>query len=233
MELTQNDVNNLVAQGYTQQQIQEAMHEDELDSMQQPQAAMPGASSMFAVNPYDNLVKWQLELDNILERVEHIIRGDRITHDPQGNIIWERTTDIKHITLNDYGVSEVMRILSIYLNRNTILSNYSSDEIDNKVYDFGCDLSDLFYMKYESMGLDDPEKRKEYPMLMREIIDTVHSAYARAYHGGERESLREARQVTQSEQMSGGQGININTGQPYRQRGALNPLKYLLGGDKK
>jgi hypothetical protein len=42
------------------------------------------------------------------------------------------------------------------------------------------------------------QKIKIYEMIVRELVDTVHSAYLRAFNGGERESLRTARMVTQN-----------------------------------
>ena len=47
------------------------------------------------------------------------------------------------------------------------------------------------------------EKVKNYPMIIRSMIDIVHSAYQRALEGGERRSLREARQVQQTDQITG------------------------------
>ena len=70
-------------------------------------------------------------------------------------------------------------------------------------------------------------------MLHREILDCIHSGYRRAYHGGERRSLREARSITQTEQLQGGQGVTINTGSSGgKQRGWLNPLRYLISPSK-
>ncbi len=46
------------------------------------------------------------------------------------------------------------------------------------------------------------EKIKMVPLLVGAIVNMVHSAYLRAYHGGERESLRTARTVTQTEPLS-------------------------------
>ena len=124
----------------------------------------------------------------------------------------------------------------MYLNRNTILSNYSEDVINEKMMDFGYEITDLFFLKYESMGLDNIEKRKLYPMLVRQLIDTVHSSYLRALHGGERESLREARHITQSDNIAPyGQGgvVNVNASPQPRERGVLNPMRYFMGRHKR
>lgn len=214
LDIQQSQINQLAsAQSYNQQA--EAQDPREM-------------TSMFSYQDSDNLIKWQLELDSILERIEHMLRGDKMVF-KQGHMIWKKAENEEDKILNDFGVSEVMRILSMYLNRNTILSNYDETTINWKVLDFGQEISDLFFLKYESMGLDDLEKRKLYPILVRELVDSVHSAYLRALHGGERESLREARTITQTDQINPYGGININTGQQQRERGMLNPMRYLKG----
>ena len=234
-QLTQNDVNDLKREGYSEQEIAEAVGEiqqEEQGGMQFQQQRqdprMYAQNSAFAPQMQENLIKWQLELDNILERAEHILRGDRLLFN-QGNLTWQPCTDVSTQILNEYGVQEVMRILSMYLNRNTILSDYDDAEIREKVLDFGREISDLIFMKYEEMGLVGLEKRKNYPMLIREMVDIVHSSYKRALHGSEKRSLREARSITQSEQIAG--GITVNAGQQSQphQRGVLNPMRYVAG----
>lgn len=239
-QLTINDINDLKREGYSEQEISEAVREIQIEEsmgmgqqqqmmmQQRPDPRMYAQNSAFAPQFQDNLIKWQLELDNILERCEHILRGDKLVFD-NGSLIWKANENPKDNILNEYGVQEVVRILSMYLNRNTILSDYDDIEIKEKVLDFGRELNDLFFMKYEEMGLLGLEKRKNYPMLIREMVDIVHSSYKRALHGGEKRSLREARQITQSETLQGGQVQNQS---PRGTRGFLNPLRYLVDKEK-
>ena len=202
--------------------------------MQQQQNDVRSYASQTLVSggTQDNLIKWQLELDSILERVEHMLRGDKPKF-VNGNLIFVPAIDDKDRILNDFGVAEIMRILSMYLNRNTILSNYDEETINFKVYDFGNEVADLFYLKYEDMGLNSLEKRKLYPIIIRELVDTVHSSYLRALHGGERQSLHESRSVNQSETIvPQGMGYAVG-GQPVmRERSILNPMR-LFGGKYK
>jgi len=183
-------------------------------------------SSTFQYNPTDNLIKWQLDLNDILERAEHILREDIVVLE-KGNMIWKLNPNEEKRIFNDYAVQEIMRILSMYINRNTILSDYEPDEISDKVFDIGKEINDLIFMKYESFGLDCVEKRKNYPMLVREMIDIVHSAYKRAQYGGERESLRTARNISQTEQIMP-PNFNMQTGEGQKERGMLNPLRYAI-----
>lgn len=232
-----NDVEDLKREGYSEQEISEAVREIQMEeSIGIQQSQMPrqdprmfAQNSAFAPQFQDNLIKWQLELDNILERCEHILRGDKLMFE-NGSLIWKPNINEKDNILNEYGVQEVVRILSMYLNRNTILSDYDPEEINVKVLDFGRELNDLFFMKYEEMGLIGLEKRKNYPMLIREMVDIVHSSYKRALRGGEKRSLREARQITQSETLQG--GVVVNANQQAQTRGILNPMRYLIGKSK-
>lgn len=183
------------------------------------------STSAFASQGNEDLVKWQLELDNILERIDHLLRGHKLQF-KDGNLVWSETDKDDEKIFNDYGVNEVLRILSMYLNRNTILSNYDEEMIELKIFDIGNEIADLILNKYEAMGLDSKTKMVIYPMIIRELIDIIHSAYLRALKGGERESLREARSVTQSI-MPMNQPFNQGFGGP--QRGLLNPMRYISG----
>jgi len=289
--LSQMDIQELMSEGYSLTEINEALREVEQEELQksynmqrtQIDPRTYAQHSPFTPVSQDNLIKWQLELDNILERAEHILRGDKLIFE-NGQLIWSPNLDKTMNILNDYGVQEVMRILSAYLNRNLILSDFDADTINFKVLDFGRELNDLFFMKYEEMGLNSSfeeafqimyntnekiiyseeegiqipimnadgtlsemilsktqvdeieayriklalEKRKNYPMLIRELVDMVHASFRRAYLGGERRSLREARSVTQTEPLNIMAGVNLPP-QARATRSILNPARYILG----
>lgn len=234
MQLTPAEIQNYLSQGYSMKDINEALASVNAEDHGVVDPRSASRYSSFASKQDENLIKWQLELNEMLERAEHILRGD-ILKWKEGSINWVDNPNPDKNILNDEGVQEIMRILSMYLNRNTILSDYEQDVINNKMYDFGKELNDLYYMRYEKLfklkKFDDhvkelgwegkelqeedkavirkmidnelSEKVKNYPMLMRSMIDIVHSAYQRALDGGERRSLREARQVQQTDQITG------------------------------
>ena len=241
VSLSQGDVGDLKAQGFSDVEIQKAVQEIEQEDLmksygnvQQQGRADPRQNSQhsaFSSRSNEDIIKWQLELNDILERAEHVLRGDVVTFS-DGQLIWDKNPDPERNALNDFGVHMIMKVLANYINRNTILSDYTNEEINYKVYDFGREINNLVFMKYEEMGMDCEEKRKEYPMLVREVIDIVHSAYKRALMGGERRSLREMISVSQSHQTMGGagQGVTVNAmGQQQAQRGILNPMRYIRG----
>lgn len=289
--LSQGEIEKYKAQGYSEADILQAYKELQQESgnnqlSQSYQQAMQRQQSdarNFASNTLvsgqglnQNLIQWQLELDSILERVEHMLRGDKPKF-MNGSLIFISPESDEDRIFTDFGVSETMRILSMYLNRNTILSNYDEETINWKVLDFGVEISDFIYTRYETMfaiptmiqcakkilGVDivqvdegwavpkgeeflllgnehlnlinaerrkqSLEKRKLYPIIVRELVDCVHSAYLRALNGGERLSLHESRSVNQSETIMPGVQFNMN-GQPVmRERSVLNPMRWLGG----
>lgn len=171
-----------------------------------------------------NLIVWQLELDNILERVEHLLRGHIIKEDGNGGITFTEPEDKRLIVLNDYGVQLVMNFISFYLNRNTILSNYREERIYEILHDLGYELADLVYINYEMMGMDTVEKRSRSAMLIMNILHMIESSYNRSLNGEERESLRKARIVTQT------QPLGAPAAAAPSQGFTLNPFKRLSNG---
>jgi hypothetical protein len=155
--------------------------------------------SMFGMPSEDNLIRWQLDMREDLDRLYHLLRGHVIKEDEQGNIIYAEPIEDNMKPFNEFGVQLLMNVMSFYLNRNTLLSNYDEDTINWKVLDFGREVSDLILCRYIEMGMDTQEKIRLYPMIIKELVDTVHSAYLRALDSGERDSLRTARTINQHE----------------------------------
>lgn len=219
----------LTKEGYTPQDIQQAEMELQqenklLQSYRDLNKSFPiSTNSAFYTSQNDNVIKYQLELNDILERLQHFLAGDELITDEYGNRVWKETSDEKRKVLNKYGVNEVMNWVSMYLNRNTILSDYDKNEVLDYVLDFGQSFKDYLFLTYNKIGL----KPEHYKILVTTVIDQIMSAYRRAIEGGERRSLREARQITQSEQL-----IPQNYNPSYniqKTRGILNPARYISG----
>lgn len=241
IKLSSNDIQDLKNQGYSDAEIKKAMDEiereeltgsyEEVQSQRGRDPRQNSQVSSFATRQNEDIIRWQLELNDILERAEHILRGDIPTFDRQ-QIVWKPNPHPENNTLNDVGVQECMKILAMYVNRNTILSDYSNDEIKLKVFDFSRALNNLIFMRDYEYGLDTEEKRKNYEMLVNELKDIVHSSYKRALDGAEKRSLREMITVSQATSTSAqlGNGVTINNqGQAVKERGLLNPLRYVKG----
>lgn len=183
----------------------------EAEKMHRAQQQLSGISTAFLGEDTQNLIKWQLDIKGELEEIEHLLKGHRLKRDENGNEHWVEPTDPTEKLLNDKGVQEILKILRMYLNKNTILSNYDQIVIDQRLKQFAERLADLIFMSYEEFGLDTGYKEKHYHMIVMNITDMVESAYNRAFEGGERESFRTARTVTQTEPLSSGAGNYPNS----------------------
>jgi len=230
VQLSQQELTDLQQQGYTPAEINKALSEAEQEGsavQSRPDPRFNSKTTSFAMGNNDDIIKWQLELNDILERAEHILRGDVVEFE-EGNLVWKDNPHPETNALNNFGVKIIMKVLANYINRNTILSDYEQEEICYKVRDFGEKLNDLVFMKYEEMGMDTENKRKEYAMLIVMMVDIVHSAYKRALRGGERRSLREMISVNQSNSTNM-QGTPQNPTGQQQTRGLLNPMRYVRG----
>jgi len=241
VSLSPQDIGDLKTQGFSDGEIQKAVGELEREDLQgsygqvnNKQYQDPRSNSQisaFASRQEDNIVRWQLELNDILERAEHILRGD-IPKFKDGHIIWDKNPDPENNPLNAVGVNEVMKVLSLYVNRNKVLADYSNREINLKVFDFGRAINNLIFMRDIEFGMDTDEKRKNYEMLVTELKDIIHDTYKRALDGAEKRSLREMINVTQATNTNAQLGAGMQMGDngvPIKERGLLNPLRYVKG----
>lgn len=155
------------------------------------------AATIFGESDYDNLVKWQLDIKEELVRIEHLLRK-HVPVEKDGEIIYQEPKEEDKL-FNETGINEIMNILAWYLNKNIILSNFTETEVKLRCRQFLDFLADFIYINYDRFGLNTKEKIKHYPMVVMNIVNTIEAAYNRALNGGERDSLRTARTVSQSE----------------------------------
>lgn len=106
-------------------------------------------NSAFPPMKDQNLVEYQLDLKEELDRIYHLLSGHLLTVDNDGNEIWVEPSDDRLKIFSDYGVKQIMNIVSFYINRNTLLSNYDDKTIIWKIRDFGTELADLIFNRYE------------------------------------------------------------------------------------
>lgn len=203
--------------------------EAEALSVLEEQGQMPPQENSMSSQAYSNmsgdqgnLIQWQLELDNILERIENLLRGNVLTDDGNGNMDFRPPEDKSLVILNEFGVQLIMNFISFYMNRNTILSNYREERIMEILLDLGHELADLVYINYQKMGLDTVEKRSRSIILTMNVLHMIESSYNRALHGEERDSLRKARIVNQTQTIAppmahagNSQGFSMNPFKRY------------------
>lgn len=80
------------------------------------------ASTMFSAEQNENLIKFQLDIKEELERIERLLRGHVPKIDNKGNEYWHEAPESERL-FNEKGVKEILKILSYYLTKTIILSN--------------------------------------------------------------------------------------------------------------
>lgn len=181
------------------EQIQELLHayrEERIKNINADNRNI--ATTMFNAQENENLIKFQLDIKEELERIERLLRGHVPKIDAKGGEYWE-LPPIDENLFNEKGVREILKRVSSYLTKTIILSNYTQEQINFIMKEFGKRLTDFVVLNAEEFGLNTEEKRRHFPMILTDLINIVEASYQRALNGQERESLRSARMVTQTE----------------------------------
>lgn len=234
VKLSPQDISDLKKQGYTENEISKAVGEIEKEELQESTSSKvdprsKSQTSAFSSRNMDDIARYQLELNDLLEQTEHILKGDIVVWE-NGMKIWSANPNPEKNPLNKEGIRKIMLELQHYINRHIILGDYDERDINTIMKDYGKKVADFLFMKYEEMGMDTEEKRQEYASLVMNLVNLVYASYSRAKDGGERRSLREMISVSQQHvsQGMGTGGVTVNA-QNQRQRGILNPLRYVSG----
>jgi hypothetical protein len=143
-----------------------------------------------------NLIQWQLSVNDILDTLYHLLRGDRIKI-KNGERIWENAPEGK-APISEDGVQDILREVFSYINKNLLLSYYDIKQINLRLYTFGDFFIDLIMDNYEILGMDTEDKEERYSMICLATINAVNSAYNRALGGKERDSLTKKTMVHQN-----------------------------------
>jgi len=120
-----------------------AAEEEKLKSTQQ--------EAMFG-HQEKSMITEQLDLGDELDRIDYLLRGYTIEHNPEtGASKWVKPETNDMILLSDYGVHLIRNTIAWYMNKNTLLSNYDDETILTKMEDFAEALNDTIFMEYEKV----------------------------------------------------------------------------------
>ena len=170
----------------------------EIEILKANQGQVYSTPTQFAQPQKQNLVEWQLDFRAELEDIEHLLRNDILKRDGK-NEWWARNPNSDEVVFNDRGVNEILKEIRMFLNKNTVLSNYQPLEIRERMKAFGHELRALIYNNYDAYGLDTEYKLNHFMMITVTILQMVESAYRRALNGEERRDLNSARVVNQTD----------------------------------
>lgn len=157
------------------------------------------SSSAYQTQEEPNLIHFQLDSAELLEKLEQFLKGSYIVTDKNGNQYYEKQKNQDLILFNEYGVNSIMLIIGNYIDKNTTLSRYDEMRINEILADLGDKLSEFIFCNYEKMGMDTEFKKSRYPITVLNILHSIESAYRRALGGKTFEDINTSRIVTQSD----------------------------------
>jgi hypothetical protein len=106
-------------------------------------------SGSFPTEQTKNLVEYQLDLKEDLNHLFHLLSGHELGIDSLGNESWIEPKDQRMKILSEYGVKQIMNIVRFHINRNTLLSKYNIEEVNDKLRDFAETLISLVFNRQE------------------------------------------------------------------------------------
>ena len=179
----------------------------EAKSVQSTNMAMVSSSAMA---PDANLVQYQLEVAEMLDKLENFYKGAREGYDPEtGNIVWLEQKNKDLVPLNEYGVNSMMEIVTKYIDKNTSLSYYSEQRIMEILADLGDEMVLFIFCNYERMGMDTYAKKTKFRILIATTLHVIESTYRRAIAGRTSEEINQSRILMQTDNIG-----NRNLGMP-------------------
>lgn len=151
------------------------------------------STSSYQGGQESNLVAIQLDTSEMKEQIEHFLKGDVIKTDKQGNEFWEKQKDEKMILFNAYGVNAIMIIIGQYIDKNTMLSKYTEERINEIMGDLGDAISIFIFCNYEKMGMTTDFKKSRFELTILTILHAIESTYRRALGGFTSEDLNQSK----------------------------------------
>lgn len=212
----------------TYEQYSEAL-EEQVKVLQSKNTELTGglsASRALSPSTDSNLISLQLETPELLQKLERFYRGEYLhTNQETGDVTWKIQEDKALIPLNEFGVSLLMEVVTKYIDKNTVLSNYKEERIHEIIGDIGDELILVVYCNYERMGMDDPSKKTKFRLLITTTLHLIESSYRRAIGGETFTKLNESTIVTQSHSI--GNRPNSPQMAPQRRKGSIfNPANW-------
>lgn len=205
--MTQEDINELMNRANTAEtknvELQQAM------------------TSLSTEKMDGNFLHHQISSQELLEKLEHFYRGDFQGENEVGDIVWKKQPNNDLVTFNEYGVTSLMEIITKYIDKNTLLSNYTEKRIYEIIRDLGNDLILFMLCNYEQIGMDTYFKKTKFRLIITTTAHTIESCYRRAIDGKTMEELNQSKVVGQF-------GNNIPSSVSPIER-KLNPVQRFLG----
>ncbi len=195
--------------------------EDQLQEMQSKNVQLNQAmTSLSSENKDENFLHYQISTQELIEKLEHFYRGDFQATDEEGNTYWEEQDNKDLVTFNDFGVTSMMEIVTKYIDKNTMLSYYTEERINQILGGLGDELVLFILCNYDKLGMDTHFKKSKFRLIVVTTLNIIESTYRRALRGRTMEDLNQSKVV--------GQFGNMPNEQP-RSMGRPNIIRRIIG----
>jgi len=96
-----------------------------------------------------SLAEAQLECEKTLNRIHHKLKQDYIEPASENDqrMVWKKIAN-KERVLTEKGVNRIMQLMESYINKETLLSNFSEKKINDRMLRFCESFNSNIYMKY-------------------------------------------------------------------------------------
>ncbi len=160
----------------------------------------------------ENFLHHQIETSEMIDKLEHFYKGDTQSFDDEGNIIWKEQINKDLVTFNEFGVSSFMEIITKYIDRNTILSDYTEKRIYEIMADLGDEIILFMLCNLTRIGMDTQFKQSKFRLVIITTTHIIESTYRRAIGGKTLIELNQSKVVGQF-----GNPQGISQGRPRRE----------------
>ena len=146
-----------------------------------------------------NFLHLEIATEYLLQRLEHFYKSD-IMKEENGNVFWKEQENKELVTFNEFGVNALMEIVTKYIDKNTILSSYTDERINEILADIGDELTLFILCNYVKIGMDTYYKKTKFRLIIVTTLHLIESTYRRALRGKTLEELNQSKVVGQFNQ---------------------------------
>lgn len=113
-------------------------------------AQAAAAAGYYMQEQEKGLAETQLDVEAIIAEIYHLLKQDKKVM-KEGKISWDDISNESDRVLTEVGVERIMQLVNFYVNKNTLLSNFDTPQIDRIMLRFCTELNDLILLKYQTL----------------------------------------------------------------------------------
>ena len=138
-----------------------------------------------------SVVAIQMNMDQAIDRVEHLLRGEKWNYTSQD---WERG---KFRAISDEGIDSLMTYPRAHLTPNTYLANFDEDKIFKIMRPMHMEITDLIIEKQEEWEIEDAYRK----FIVTILTNPIYFAMTRGLYHLTLDSLSQGVRITEAREV--------------------------------